>query len=75
MPVDDQEICFSDAVDIYRKYIFDRLARIPLLEKEGRAYVSFSGGVDSSLTARVLLEQGLEVILVTAGLRGAKDLE
>jgi tRNA U34 2-thiouridine synthase MnmA/TrmU len=36
----------------------------PLLQKEGRALVLFSGGLDSMLAAKILQEQGIEVELI-----------
>ena len=37
-------------------------------------YISFSGGVDSSLLLKIAYENGLNVVPVTIGLKGSKDI-
>ncbi len=37
-------------------------------------YISFSGGVDSSLLLKIAYENGINIVPVTIGLKGSKDL-
>lgn len=62
------------ASEILADYLVKRNKKILNLYGKRRVYVSFSGGVDSSLTVASLIKSGLDVIAITAGLTGSKDL-
>jgi asparagine synthase (glutamine-hydrolysing) len=65
---------FEEAVTTFLNLISERIKNIDLLKKHNKVYVSYSGGVDSSLTAKILQEAGYEVILISAGLEKSRDL-
>ena len=67
-------ISFSEAVKILKDYLYQRLRNIINQLKLKRLYVSYSGGVDSSLTAKLLSECGCDVIAIIAGLRNSQEL-
>lgn len=66
-------VSLEDSIERMVKMLSDRMER--LLRDVRNVGVAFSGGVDSSLTARLASLVGKEVTLITVGLRGSRDLE
>ncbi len=64
---------FEDSIKQIGEILTKRVER--LLRDVKIAAVAYSGGVDSSLTAKLASTTGKEVFLITTGLEGSRDLE
>ena len=67
-------ISFRDAVEKVSESLSEAF-KVRVEGLKGRVAVLFSGGLDSSLTALMLSNAGLNPVLYTAGFEGSKDLE